>query len=35
MKTNIVGDFIELHDIHTYNPILIRKNEMKTQVKEN
>ena len=30
MKTNIVGDFIELHDIHTHNPILIRKNEIKT-----
>lgn len=30
MKTNIVGDFVELHDIHTHNPILIRKNEIKT-----
>lgn len=30
MKTNIVGDFIELHDVNNGNPILIRKNEIKT-----
>ena len=30
MKTNIVGDFIELHDSNSNNPILIRKSEIKT-----
>ena len=30
MKTNIVGEFIELHDIHNDNPILIRKSEIKS-----
>lgn len=30
MKTNIVGEFIELHDIHSNNPILIRKSEIKS-----
>ena len=30
MKTNIVGEFIELHDIHNNNPILIRKSEIKS-----
>lgn len=30
MKTNIIGEFIELHDIHNNNPILIRKSEIKS-----
>ena len=30
MKTNIVGDFIELHDSNSNNPILIRKSEIKS-----
>lgn len=30
MKTNIVGDFIELHDSNSGNPILVRKNEIKS-----
>ena len=30
MKTNIVGDFVELHDYNSNSPILIKKNEIKT-----